>query len=213
MSNYEGGQEEVAPSISFVAKYDMGCDCCESGFLRKAPPVLPTRIFPESTHVIYPHIINAIIWSNSDAGVASRERAYAKRPCLGADAPLPSVPKAGGVVVIPNRCISTHRIGTGWIYRRPLRPQPIGKISCVEGEAFWVANTFSDASIKFRFCASSAYGAADIMDFIIIRSMRNRARPDNTLSWVGKLMRDFIVFVTSPDAPSLSRGGVINSID
>ena len=88
-----------------------------------------------------------------------------------------------------------------------LRPRPFG----IEEEAFRAANVYRGwgelgTSSTFKFSAISAYETVDIMDFIIM-SLRNRARSDNTLSRVTKLMRDFIVFASSPDPPFPFHGG------
>ena len=114
-----------------------------------------------------------------------------------------------GLVVLRNRRIFTPRSATGGSSGAGFGCGPSGAFSGIEEEAFRAANVYGvgvGAPSTFKFSAISAYETVDIMDFIIM-SLRNRARSDNTLSRVTKLMRDFIVFASSPDPPFPFHGG------
>ena len=84
-------------------------------------------------------------------------------------------------------------------------PEPARAFSDVEVGAYNDACVFRDGSSTFRFRGSSAYEVVDIMDFIA-RALRNRARSDNTLLRVTKLLVEFRASATAPDPPFPSYG-------
>ena len=73
-------------------------------------------------------------------------------------------------------------------------------LSVAEWTAFELASRFREVSSTVRFRDSAAYDLTDVATFIA-RSLRNRARPDATLTRATKLVAEFLDFTLTRDHP------------
>ena len=164
-------------------------------------PVVPTRVYPQSDKVSYPHLLSALVLVNSGDGKLSREKAFSPLPPkrLKAEPYIDRSEGSAGVRPVHFHAPKPRPVGTGGVAPGGAAPQVLG-LSLVDTLAFYTACLFQDFSPTFKFCASAAYQTEDVADFIV-RSLRNRARSDTTLGRVSKLVGEFYSFATAINPP------------
>ena len=194
---------ECIVSYFRTLKGAIGARLVRNRIFRANHPYIPTRVVHrEDNRISYPHLLSAVVLANSAQGTQAREKACGSPTQKNPSVTLPAKP-----------CISEGSSAGPKHYHAPRKSTGGGKstdskgtdvvrngANIAETQAFQVACLFESKSATFSFCAHTAYETVDVADFIV-RSLRNRARSDVTLSRVAKLVKEFYDFTQAASPP------------
>ena len=191
-------------SVFLTLRRTLGARLIRNRISRVNHPCIPTRVVPQAGggRISYPYLLSTVMLANSAQGTQARERAYApvERECPGATRSI-TVCKSEGS---SNGSKHFHGPSTSRKRARPTPPpegsQSSGGTNSAETQAFEVACLSKSKSATFSFCSNIAYDSVDVADFVV-RSLRNRARSDVTLTRVSKLAKEFYDFTQAVSPP------------